>query len=382
MTVPAVDDIIDALEVIAQNGIPATGCAWITDVGSGEFVDFFEDEILSHLIANGGSTCRIFEAAYGAGKTHLLDLLQSLAAKRGMAVVRIDLSQAVSLNDWRLITTQVLENLTVEIELQQHRSLPNVLEALGERGLARIASLHPDRLPHPGFANAMQIALAGTYPSPAVRERLHRFLLGDRIGVGMLRDSGIRRVNEPLSQRNSEQILTTVANALFDIGVPGLMMLFDENEKTLEVHRARPAKKTVIAANLIRRLIDACAMGEMRGAVFIFAVLPGFLERCAHAYAALGQRIQSTPESVSSAPWRWPTLPVDAIAGIADPDEFTQSAIDKMVELVSVCNGNLVDLKEKMGVRSQRVLEQNAGSSFRRPLMKELATLALREISV
>jgi hypothetical protein len=379
---PAADDIIDALEVIAQNGIPATGRAWITDVRSGPFIDFFETEILNDLIGSGGSTCRIFEAVYGAGKTHLLDLFYSLAENRGMAIVRIDLSQAISLSNWKLITTQALENVTVKIERQSCRSLPNILEALGERGLARVASLHPERLPHPGFANAMLLALTRDYPSPAAREQLHRYLRGDRIGVTKLRNAGIRRVNEPLSQRNSEQVLTTVANALFDVGVPGLIMLFDENEKTLEVRGARPAKKTVIAANLIRRLIDACAMGEMRGTVAIFAVLPGFLQRCAHAYAALGQRIQSTPTSAISAPWRWPTLPVDAIAGVNDHDEFAQSAIDRMIELVGLCDGDITQLKEKMRAQTALVLEQNAGSSFRRPLMKELATLALQEISV
>jgi hypothetical protein len=82
MAAPAADDIIDALEVIAQNGIPATGRAWITDVRSGPYIDFFEDEILGHLVASGGSTCRIFEAVYGAGKTHLLDLFFSLASRR------------------------------------------------------------------------------------------------------------------------------------------------------------------------------------------------------------------------------------------------------------------------------------------------------------
>jgi hypothetical protein len=160
------------------------------------------------------------------------------------------------------------------------------------------------------------------------------------------------------------------------------MLLFDENEKTLEVHGARPARKTVIAANLIRRLIDACAMGDMRATVAIFAVLPEFRQRCAQAYAALGQRIQPTPASTLSAPWRWPTLPVDAIAGIDDHDEFARSAIDKIVQLVELCDGDPTNLKEKMRVQSDLILEQNAGSSFRRPLMKELATLALQEIAV
>jgi hypothetical protein len=158
------------------------------------------------------------------------------------------------------------------------------------------------------------------------------------------------------------------------------MMLFDENEKSLEVHGSRPARRTLIAANLIRRLIDSCAMGDMRGTLAIFAVLPGFLERCTQTYAALGQRVQSTPASSRSAPWRWPTLPVDAIAGIEDPDEFARLAIDKMVELVGICDGDTTHLKDKMKDQAANILMANAGTSYRRPLMKELATLALQEI--
>lgn len=128
---PTREEILEGLEAIAQNGIPTEGLAWLTDVGSEQFLLFFEREILSGVVAHGGSTCRIFEAVYGEGKTHLLDLLRSRALHLGMAVVKADLSHTVSLHDWKLLTEHLLENVSMRVRGQTIRSLPRVLEELG-----------------------------------------------------------------------------------------------------------------------------------------------------------------------------------------------------------------------------------------------------------
>ncbi len=98
------DSVRASLEKLAEHGTPPPGASPIIDVGTDSFVEFFADEVIDGLIATGGSTCRFFEGAYGSGKTHLLQLLEMRARDRGMAVVRLDLSQALSLADWRLIT--------------------------------------------------------------------------------------------------------------------------------------------------------------------------------------------------------------------------------------------------------------------------------------
>src|SRR4051812_40870847 len=93
-------DHTSLLEDLAQYGVPPAGAAPLIDIGTGDYLEFFGSEILDQLVASGGSTCRFFEGPYGSGKTHLLQLMEDQALKRQMAVVRLDLSQALSLEDW------------------------------------------------------------------------------------------------------------------------------------------------------------------------------------------------------------------------------------------------------------------------------------------
>ena len=44
---------------------------------------------------------------------------------------------------------------------------------------------------------------------------------------------GIRGVKAPLSKRNAEHVMNTVATTLHALGVPGTLLAFDENEQTL-----------------------------------------------------------------------------------------------------------------------------------------------------
>ncbi|WP_373064703.1 BREX system ATP-binding domain-containing protein, partial [Gemmatimonas sp.] len=88
--------MVDALEQLAQYGVPSQGAARLLDVGSAEFLRYFERETLDDFVCRGGATCKLFEGAYGSGKTHLLHLLHDLALSKGMAVVKTDLSQALS----------------------------------------------------------------------------------------------------------------------------------------------------------------------------------------------------------------------------------------------------------------------------------------------
>ncbi len=369
------DFLRDALEQLAEHGTPPPGIAPIIDVGSKAFVDFFTEEVIDGLIAAGWSTCRFFEGANGSGKTHLLQLLETRARDRGMAVVRLDLSQALSLDDWRLITRYVLENLEATVGGDVVRGLPEILNAMRRVGLADYEALEGATLPHPGFKTAMLRAIGPAYLSDEAVEYLGRYLFGERVAAGTLRRLGVFGVKNPLSKRNAEQVLNTVVGGLYHLGLPGTMLIFDENERTLAGYaRSRRAQ---LAANLIRRLIDACFTGGLKGTVAIFAVLPMFLEVCSQTYPALGQRIQIARAGPYKPSWRWPVLPVEDVGTLREPEEFLSRAIQKILDLVRQCSGNTNGLERRMRLVGEQVLQENAGTGYRRPLMKALAATAV-----
>jgi hypothetical protein len=159
------------------------------------------------------------------------------------------------------------------------------------------------------------------------------------------------------------------------------MLLFDENEKSFEFHRYGPAPKRVqVAANLMRRLIDGCTTGGVVATVTVFAVLPGFLDQCALAYQALGQRVQAPPNDGRPPSWRWPVLCVDELAFAGQADRFADEAVTAFERAARHCGAAPTGLDEELRRAAQDAVKRNAGAGFRRLLMKRLATLTLRAI--
>ena len=379
--------IRNSLEQVAQHGILGDADATILDVGTGAFLTYFEREILDDLVAQGGATCRFFEGSYGAGKTHLLHLLGELALSRGMATVQTELSQDLGLEDWHQITQYVLQNLEVRIEGSRVRGLPRILDALRQSGKADVTALKGAPLPHVGFRNAIVRAMT----DPEVAPLLDRYLLGDKVSASQLRYVRVVRtghlqqvriegVKDPLSRRNAELALNTVLGALFHLGIPGTMLLFDENERTLVSGRTTLSIKLRIAANLMRRLVDGCTTGGLTGTVVVFAVLPGFLDNCTRQYPALGQRLEMMRGQEQAPAWRWPVLPIDAVSTTRHQECFLKQAVIRLTQLVVHCGGDVDGLEDRLHHEGNEVLREHAGSDFRRPLMKRLATVAFMRL--
>ena len=371
--------ILDALEQLAQFGVPSPGSAGIFDVGTAAFVQYFEEEILNDLVAAGGATCKIVEGAYGSGKTHLLQLLEDSALKRGFAVVRTDLSQSLNLEDWHLITKHILENIEYCASSGVVRSLPRVLEALVRDGIANTSALATGSLPHSGFARAMSLACSNTLSAEG-RLLLNRYLSGERISAAMLRSEDVPHVKHPLSRRNAELLLKTVLVALHRLGLPGTLLLFDEMEKTFTIKRSAPSRRVVAGANLLRRLIDGAANGALVGTAIVFAVLPDFVDQCALAYPALGQRLSRSPRD-GPVSWRWPILPLDTIATEQDPRDFLVALVDRHADVLKQCGVDLNGTRPRMMEAGTRTLARHAGSDYRRHLVKSIAQLSLSEMA-
>jgi hypothetical protein len=135
------------------------------------------------------------------------------------------------------------------------------------------------------------------------------------------------------------------------------------------------------AANLIRRLIDACVTGKLHGTVVIFSVLNGFLERAGTAYPALGQRIEKPHGSSDDLSWRWPAIPVETVnSAHDDPEQFLSLLIVRLVALAEhIAPGSSLETYVLQSIGSATI-ESDASSGVRRKLMKVLAAEVLKQI--
>lgn len=369
------------LEYIAAYGISPPGTSHFVDVGTDDFISHYRKEIVEDLISKGGATCKFIEGAYGSGKTHLLQILEEVSLQNGMVVASIDLSQALGLSDWKLITKYILVNMEAKIEGQIVKSLPEIVDALGTNiADENIETLKKESLPSTGFKNAIIYTLKRKNLSHYSQDLLKQYLMGNKVSTVVMRNNGLTGIKGNLTQKNAECILKTVLASLYFLGLTGTALLFDENEKTLVNSRRIISKKNKIAANSIRRLIDGCSNGLLIGTVVVFAVLPGFLENCAMNYQALGQRLQIVRGGNQNYAWRCPIIPVHAINSAHEPEDFLLKAAGRYLQIVKVLGGNVDGLKGKLLEKGQSIINNNVGTGYKRELVKVLATISLERL--
>jgi hypothetical protein len=366
-------DALAILEQLAQSGTPSPGVARRIDVGSDLYLRFFEQELLEGLIEKGAATCRIYEGEAGAGKTHLLQLIAEMMQSRGAAVVKVALSDALHLSDWRGLIQHMLQELrVVDSGGEEHRGLPDILMSL-TWDASREESLRNLRVPHTGFREAIRIAAIADLAPPA-EQALRQFLLGEPITISYLRRHGIQGVKGAVTARNAERVLHTLGACLRALGVPALAILFDETEHTL-AHRQQA--RDALAANLMRRLIDGAANGRLTATFVGFAVLPGTIEQAAMVYPALGQRIRVIGRSEGG--YRRPVLDITQINSCRTPLDFLESAVIRISGLATEIGDPPPDLPERLRAEGRTVVEAYA-SGYRRPLLKQLAMTAVSNV--
>jgi hypothetical protein len=376
VTSPADELLQQTLERVATNGIVPEGGAALLDVGTQPFIRFFQEEVLDSLISPGHATCKVIRGAYGSGKSHIADLLRGRALQSNYLVVRTDLSQEVSFDDVQTLARHIVENLECRSGSGLLKGLPAILNDVAASGPPPVDITMRQQLPHTGYARAMSLLVNRRFKTVDDREMLERFLLGDRIPATEFASRQMRGVKNPLNARNAESILRTVARVTRSLGFRGIVLLFDENERTFEFRGHRPPARVVRAANFFRRWIDACATGKVTGTVAVFTVLPRFIENCTLAYPALGQRLEAPRGGTGD--WRWPLLDVEQVAPGFTDTQFVEALAARMTELVGV---KAPKLKTKsLTALGLKVLEKHAGGEYRRFVARQMALSTLSEM--
>lgn len=378
----------DLLFTLSETGTPRSGTAGVIDVGTGQFVDTVEKEVVDEYIARGGSTCMFIQGSHGSGKSHILQLIEDRALGEGFVVCRIELGEDLGFERWDQITKHFLENCYIRFGDRHIRNLPRIMEYLGDEGLVDLADFERTQMVHPCFKRAIQHAIDRSDLDEEAWRVLYRYLLGERVLVRDLRDAGLKGVRKSLTQNNAEQVLNTALNSIHCLGFRGVILLFDETDRNWLSSRKPTPRAVRIAANLIRRFIDSCSTGEIHGTLAVFAVLPNFIRDCMDCYPALGQRLEFQRENDGRIAWRWPILPVNGanslFMNIDDPFEqrriFLDNAKVRFRDLVEICGGTTDGIEEEFEERGLSELKKWAGEEYKRAIIKILASLSIARI--
>ena len=145
-----------------------------------------------------------------------------------------------------------------------------------------------------------------------------------------------------LSKRNSNLWVRSIAALPRVLNYPGVVILFDETERSQQASRTMTRKTRQDLVN-IRNLVDHVAVGNFSGCVFCFAVVEDFIEMANTSLGALAQRIQRMRPEYRNPRAVWTSL--DELTSPAPDDfEFYRRLGDKVIALAVMAGMNEISI--------------------------------------
>ncbi len=294
----------DARRIINTVGAAGQPPSW----GAHLFTDAFEETLalldqdyFSDYLKQGGSVFKLVVGHYGGGKTHFLYLLRQLAWKNDYAAAYVSLNpDQAPFHRLDLVYRAIASALTYPPDDQmEHRGLMPLLKATVARWtqlssdasptmLTSLATDSTRELENLNFQRAMQKALEALIDGDEeTAEGLVHWLSSQGFDRARLKPHGILA---PIDRSSAFSCLRSLARWVRQAGYSGLVILFDEAERTPSLSGRQ---KEFMLSNL-RELIDESARGTLAGAFVAYAVPDyRFFDGKTGVYEAVKQRTAS-----------------------------------------------------------------------------------------
>ncbi len=264
-------------------------------VGREREIGYFSSK-LNELAEVGTSDVKFVSAQIGAGKTHFLDILASLALERGFVVSQVDLDSKTTRFDHfeevyaklvdRIITPEEsVDGLSFVLERWAHERA-DLDEETVYRQLRRVA----------GMPIELRTALLVYWRAVATRSPDALATLTDlRTWLGGAKPSYSQKkrlsITSEIGRTKAGDMLRGLMGLFKELGYSGLVVLLDEAEAITSLTRMSDRDT---ANENIRSIIDNADLSP--GFYFVFATTPSFLDpgspKGAATYQALYRRIR------------------------------------------------------------------------------------------
>lgn len=289
------------LDRMGSTGQPPERGARFVNVGTEDLLLVLRDEYLRPMRASGrNSTFKLVQAPFGGGKTQFLHCLRELAWSEGFATALVGLSPRECPFDRPMaIYKEValrLELPVQELDVEPSQGVERVLRQVARARVAEHGSeafldwlasdFESANVESRSFARAVrgfcEAVARGDHESAEV---LGDFLRGENVDA---RELAPFRLRERLEDDNAFRWLRSLVQSLAALGLPGVVLLFDEMDRnmSLSVRRRRE-----LGDNL-RQMIDYCGQSLLPGVLWCYAVPPEFLDTVVPEYPALAQRLK------------------------------------------------------------------------------------------
>ena len=293
---------------LAEGGQPPELGINFINVGNESYLEVLQREYFDRIL-RGGSSFKLVEGYFGGGKTHFLYCVKEMAWANGFAASMVELSPSECPYDNPLRVYQaVVRGLSLapaQGELSPHRGWTELLADYaddlvcehGKEMALRFVRRNLRRVPcesHSYRQAVVAFLRAEIEQDDETAALLAAWLGGEPVSSSLTREHG---VFEPFSRNNAFTMLRSLTQMSAGIGMPGVVLLFDEVDRNMSVGLRRIR---TIGDNL-RQVIDLCGRSQLPGTLFLYAVPPEFLRNVVPEYPALHQRLRSPiPLSVRS----------------------------------------------------------------------------------
>lgn len=376
------------LQRVGEAGQPPTVGIEHLNVGNERVLDLLDCEYLAPIATEGrGSSFKLVQAYFGGGKTHFLYCVRGRAWARGMCTALVALSpDECPFDDPLRIYRAVAREVALapgDPTVEPAPGIEQVLRSLFEDRSAELTAAQLDawvdasirRLPvnAPAFRSAVVAWYKAWRAEDVDAEDLAAaWLRGEDVSLAEVRPLGIR---ESMSRENGFRMLRSLCQVLQGMGVPGVLLAFDEADRVLSLG-AR--KRRAIADNL-RELIDLCGTEALPGLFCLYAVPPEFMRNVVTEYPALQQRLEG-PAALSE---RSPQAAVIDLENLdLPPAELLFQIGLRIQRLVAAARGVTFDealQRENLRAVADEVLSTSFEVAHRRAFVKAAVDLFARQ---
>ena len=297
---------------LGQHGTPLSHGVSYYNVGNESILDALEKHYLTSYLPEGGAVFKLVVGDYGSGKSHFLYCLRERAWARRFAVSQVDLSpNECPYNDQKKVYAAVakalmwrdpdgdaadstkglanfLQRLLHDIVIRHGVELGSDEAANVPEVQALITSFQHTPIDNTSFRYAILHMLEAILRGNAAQqELLTLWLHGEDVNNIAMSELKQLNVTQKITRSNAFQMLRSLSQSVRALGFNGLCLLFDEMDRQMSLSRKAMA---VITDNL-REVIDR-TREDLPGTLFVYAVLPQFVNDIVPRYHALQQRLQ------------------------------------------------------------------------------------------
>ena len=290
------------LAQMGENGKPPERGIANVNVGNESYLKLIDDVYVQDLIRTiEGSSLKLVQGIYGAGKTHFLFCVRDLAWRSDLLTALVTLSPKES---------PFHRPLAIYRAVAQRLELPRGPEGEETRGIDDVIRHDLDTRVSVDGKEAVRAWVDGTLArAPLTRhsyrdavvgfaratldgdddkaQRLAAWLRGEELTLSQAKAANVFEVP---SNENGFGMLRSLVQLVHHLGHEGLVLLLDEAERRLSVE-VKPTKASAEAMDHLRELIDLCGRDELPRTLILYAVTPAFTEHVLPLYPALQQRL-------------------------------------------------------------------------------------------